>query len=157
MELGRIVAVVLALTSVTPAAHPLDGDLVSRAAPGVIVLSGGPLRTPIVLSNWIENQKLMMAAATTVSIPDSALAHRQKVDVEMFWGAEWSHYASTPDSLALLRRVREAQRGAYYPAAHRKPAIWVFGPAGPMPASERLLSSEGIAILRAHRVPVSVK
>jgi hypothetical protein len=129
----------------------------SRAAPGVIVFAGGPLRKAIVLSNWTENQRLMMAAIQHVAVDDTALARRQKIEVTMYWGAMWSSFAATPDSLALLGRIREAQHGAYYPASHGEAAVWVYGPTGTMAKSTRLLTSDGIAILRAHLLPVAVK
>lgn len=124
------------------------------AAPGVIVFSGGPLTNPIVLSDWAENQRLMMAAVPAM-VSDSELAHRAKIDVAMYWGGEWSRFAVSPDSRALLRRMREAQPGAYYPAAHLRPAVWIFGPMGAMRSSRRHLGAEGVAILRAHHLPVA--
>jgi hypothetical protein len=151
---GRLLVVALATLSI---AQPLDGSAGRRAAPGVIVFSGSPLRAPIVLSNWSENQRLMLAATMRVSIPDSALKRRLSIHAAMYWGAAWSRYAATPDSLALLAKTQEAQRGTYYPATRREPAVWVFGPMGAMPSSQRLLSSEGVAILHAHHLPTTVR
>jgi len=137
--------------------HPGRPDAVSRAAPGVIVFTGGLLQTAIVLSDWNENQRLMLATARHVALADSTLVHRLKIEVAMYWGATWSRYAATPDSLALLSRLREAQRGAYYPASRGQAAIWVFGPMGATASSSRLLAAEGVAILRGHHLPVAVE
>lgn len=127
------------------------------AAPGVIVFSGGPLHTAVVLSNWAENQRLMMAVTTPIAVPDTVLARRPRVDIAMFWGEGWSRYASSPESLAILRRTRESQPGAYYPSWHRQPAVWVFGAIGAMRSSQRRVSRDGIAILRAHALPVAIR
>ena len=141
----------------TIGAHHLTIHRPTLAAPGVIVFSGGPLRTVVALSDWAENQRLMMAVTTPTAIPETVLARRPTVNLAMFWGGEWSRYASSPESLAILTRTREAQAGAYYPAWHRQPAVWVFGPMGAMPSSQRRVSSDGIAILRAHALPVAIR
>jgi hypothetical protein len=146
----------LPVATLLSAAHPPHAARSSFAAPGVIVFSGGPVKSPIVLSDWAENQRLMLAAIPA-AIPDSDLARRPKIDIAMYWGGEWSHYAASVDSLALLRRIRVPQPGAYYPASGGRPAVWIFGPMGAMPASRRHLASEGIAILRAHHLPVAIR
>jgi hypothetical protein len=128
----------------------------SNGAPGVIIFSGRPLAKAVVLSDWSENQRLMSATTQHVALADSALARRQKIQVAMYWGSEWSRFASTPDSLAMLP-AREAQHGVYYPAIGTEPAVWVFGSAGPMGSSARAVTDEGIAILRAHHLPIAVK
>jgi hypothetical protein len=148
---------ILAFAGIGAVNHPDSRDAVSRAAPGVIVFTGGPLQKAIVLSDWNENQRLMLATARRVALADTTLARRLKIEVSMYWGATWSHYAATPDSLALLSRVREAQRGAYYPASRDQAAVWVFGPMGATASSTRLLGAEGVAILRAHHLPVAVE
>jgi hypothetical protein len=127
------------------------------SAPGVIVFSGKLLPKPLVLSDWDENQQLMMATTHHVALSDSSLAHRPKIDVAMYWGAMWGKYAATPESLAMLPRLREGQHGAYYPAMRGTPAVWVFGPFGVSGASTRSIGDDGIAILRAHHLPISIK
>jgi hypothetical protein len=133
-----------------------DFHATSRAAPGVIIFSGRSLVKPVVLSDWIENQRLMSATVQHVALAESALARRPKIQVAMYWGAEWSRFASTPDSLAMLRQ-REAQAGVFYPAVGTDPAVFIFGPMAAMGSSARAVSDEGIAILRAHHVPVAIK
>jgi hypothetical protein len=122
-----------------------------RAAPGVIVFTGGALREPIVLSDWDENMRLMGAMGHILTVPDSALTHRRKFEVAMYWGQMWSHFAHTPDSLEMLRHVQPAQYGVFYPATTRLPALWVFGP--PTVGGQRSVTAEGIGILERHRVP----
>lgn len=148
------------LALIVAAALTIAGDstnlhATSRAAPGVIVFTGGSLRTPVVLADWNENLRLMTAASAHASISDSALARREKIEIAMFWGGSWNRYAATPES--LLAYAREAQRGAYYPAARARPAVWIFGAYGAMAASPRFLTSDGMAILRAHHLPVSAQ
>jgi hypothetical protein len=133
--------------------HAVRNRPTERAAPGVIVFSGGSLRTPIALSDWSENLDLMLATTQLASAPTGELAQRQRIAVAMYWGSGWRRFASTPDSLALLPRLKPAQGGAYYPPAGARPAVWVFGPMGASPSSMRVVAPRGMAILMAHGLP----
>jgi hypothetical protein len=151
----RRALIVFATLATVAATQPLAGRPARRAAPSVIVFSGAPLHAPIVLSDWSENQRLMLAATTLISVPESVLKPRLRIHAALYWGAEWSRYAATPDSLALLAKIGTAQQATYYPATSHESAVWVFGPAAAMPSSARLLSPEGVAILHAHHLPAA--
>jgi hypothetical protein len=105
------------------------------------------------LSDWSENLDLMLATTQLASAPTGELAQRQRIAVAMYWGSGWRRFASTPDSLALLPRLKPAQGGAYYPPAGARPAVWVFGPMGASPSSMRVVAPRGMAILMAHGLP----
>jgi hypothetical protein len=127
------------------------------AAPGVIVFTGKPLASPIVLGDWAENQRLMTGLTRPTVATDAMLRGRPQIEIAMYWGGRWSQFATTPESLALLARIQRPQPGRYYPASHGKPAVWMFGPSGDMSGSTRIVSDEAAAILRRHGLPVAVE
>jgi hypothetical protein len=127
------------------------------AAPGVIVFTGKPLASRIVLNDWAENQRLMTGLTRRTVVPNALLRGRPQIEIAMYWGGQWSQFATTPESLALLTRIQRPQPGRYYPASHGKPAVWVFGPSGEMSGSTRIVSDEAAAILRRHGLPVAVE
>ena len=127
------------------------------AAPGVIIFSGGSLRSRIVLSNWQENQRLMAALTEPVLATRTSLNPRPHIDIAMYWGAEWSRFATTPESLVVLARLHEPQLGAYYPAIRGQPAIWMFSPIAGTAGGARVVSDEAASILRKHGLPAAAK
>jgi hypothetical protein len=128
----------------------------SFAAPKVIVLGGEPLRHRVVLTDFDENLRLMLAATQVVPVSADSLAKRPRIRLVMYWGDQWSGRSDLPDSITTSLLANGAQPGAFYPAFRGRPALWKFGAVGRMPASMRWLSPEGVAILGNHGVPVAI-
>ena len=134
---GAVVATAVALALAAPA---------QAAGPNYILVSGPGLRQPVLLDDWSENARLLVAIGQGPRAKRAALrglARRPRYDLAEFWG--WSSLPAPTDP-------REAtQHGLFYPARGRKPAIFkvmVEGTRVP-----RIASARALAILARHGVP----
>lgn len=150
---ARIAVGVILIASV----RPTIGPTARWAAPQVIVFGGGPLRQRVVLNDWSENQRLMLAAGRVVRVPADSFRNRPRISVAMYWGSQWKDRTDLPDSVSIFSTLDGAQSGAFYPRVKGQPGLWVFGPAAASPGSTRILEREGMAILAKHGVPVDIK
>jgi hypothetical protein len=148
--LRRFLALSLSLTAALSRASHF-------AAPQVIVANGGPLKQRVVLSDFEENHRLMLATTEQASVPPDSLRQRPRIRVAMYWGFHWKGRLDLPDSVGLLTSANGAQPGAFYPAARGQPAIWVFGVSAGGPASARQITAEGLAILKRHQIPIAIR
>jgi hypothetical protein len=151
----RAVILVLPLSVGDAPARPEAAAVL--AAPQIIVAGGGPLRHRVVLADWNENQRLMLATTGAVPIQVNSLRQRPRIRVAMYWGPQWMGRLDLPDSVTLLEESNGAQSGAFYPALRGRPAVWLFGSYGVTPASARHVAGEGLAILAKHGIPVAVE
>ena len=127
------------------------------AAPQLIVANGGPLSQRVVLSDFAENHRLMLATTQPATVQTESLARRPRVRVAMYWGLQWKGRIDLPDSVDMLGTATGAQPGSFYPATRGQPAIWVFGASAGSPTSMRSVAAEGLAILKSHNVPIAVR
>ena len=148
----RFALAILLCLSVAPETRT---DRVAFAAPEVIVFSGGPLKQRILLLDWNENHRLVLAAGELASRSLDSLRGRPRINVAMYWGTQWRGRTDLPDTVAVSAIWPGYQSGAFYPALGGKPAVWVFGPAGIAPASVRKITPEGLRILKTRGVPVA--
>lgn len=126
------------------------------AAPQIIVANGGPLRQRVVLSDFTENHRLMLATTQSAMVQRESLVQRPRVRVAMYWGFQWKGRTDLPDSVDVLSAATGAQPGSFYPAARGQPAVWVFGASAGSPTSIRWITAEGLAILQRHKIPIAV-
>lgn len=81
------------------------------AAPNYILVSGPGLRTPVVMDNWSENHRLLLAAADAPRARPAVtrgLRLRPRFDLALFWG--WA------DRPRPTRAADANQHGWFYPA-----------------------------------------
>ena len=141
------------------AAGPASGA--PAAAPWIVIFHGLPLPARVVIADWHENQRLMLALAEPVGpfgVEPGAGAY---VEVALFWGPEWANYPRDSASLARLRPDQASQRARFYPATGERAALWVFraglGGSGPVPpAPARGVTPAGLSLLEARGIPVRV-
>ena len=127
------------------------------AAPQVIVLNGGPLHHRILLTDYAENHQLMLATGHVVQVSPDSLRVRPRIRVAMYWGFQWKGRTDLPDTVSAFAVMNGAQAGTLYPAWRGRSALLVVGPAGGMPASTRMISAAGLAILISHDIPVAIE
>lgn len=131
------------------------------AAPWAIIAHGRLLQEPIIMADWHENQRLMLATPG-LGMPTNlrALRDRPYVDLALFWGAAWAHLSHSPDAAAQLRPDQGNQRAWLFPATRESPAVMVYDPPAAVELSQRLLTrtvqADGIAMLSQHGVPVRI-
>lgn len=135
--LGFLAAIAAALVLVSPAA---------AAAPNYILISGPGLRHPVLLGNWNENLRLLLAVDSSPVARKAlrqGLAHRRRLGVAEFW--DWSGKPRPTNP-------RDAnQHGWFYPAHGSQAAlIQITVSAEFVP---RLATAKVLSILRRHGVP----
>jgi hypothetical protein len=110
--LAAAAAVAAGLVLATPA---------QAAAPNYILVSGRGLAQPVLLADWRQNMKLLLAVANAPRARGRAvvdLAGRPRLDLAEFWA--WSG-RPRPTSPA-----QASQHGLFYPAHASKPAVIVL-------------------------------
>lgn len=91
------------------------------AAPNYILVTGRGLAQPVLLANWQENLKLLLAVGNAPRAPGRAaagLAARPRFDLAEFW--DWGS-RPRPTSPA-----QASQHGSFYPAHGLQPAVIVL-------------------------------
>jgi hypothetical protein len=53
---------------------------------------GNALGKQIVMSNWEENQKLMLSIRDEATVKEGSLRGRPFIEMGYFWGPDWSRY-----------------------------------------------------------------
>jgi hypothetical protein len=113
------------------------------AAPNYILVSGPGLARPIVLGDWNENLKLLLAVANAPTVT-AGLRGRPKLDLAEFWA--WS-------GRPRPTRPRDAnQHGSLYPAHGGRRAVIVLTVAGG--SAPRAVTAAVRSILVRHGVPL---
>jgi len=133
----------------------------AAAAPWAIIAYGPMLRERVVIADWHENHRLMLAAPWPGTATDArAFRGRARVELALFWGPEWAHLAHSRDAAARLRADQANQRAWLFPARGDEAAVLVLDPpvepefAATLMA--RVLAPDGVAMLVAHGVPMRV-
>jgi len=122
----------------------------SAAAPNYILVSGPTLAHPILLGNWSENLRLLVAVGDSPRARGTAISHlsaRPRLDLAEFWAWGTRPPPTNP--------ARASQHGSYYPARGARPAVIVLMVSGvDVP---RRLSSRVRSIFLRHGVPLRVR
>lgn len=127
------------------------------AAPHVIVFGGGPMATRVTMTDWVENQALMVATQGAVWAPHDSLAGRPRIAVAMYWGERWKGRTGLPELLTGPALEGGVQEGSFYPSVGGKPAIWIFGSVAMLRPSTRGVSDSGLRILERRGVPTRLE
>ena len=127
---------------------------VDAAAPWFVIFQGNLLQKRIVLTDWHENQRLMLSVAEAVNVSDRELQDRPYIEIAYFWGPDWVNYPRDEESLKKLEPQSGNQHGRFYPAYGAAEAIVTFEEAsGPL---QRKIHPAGLEILAKYGIPVRV-
>lgn len=135
--MARAIALLAVLGSVLALAAPA-----SAAAPNYILVSGRGLAHPVLLSDWQQNLKLVLAVAGAPHTR-ATLRGRPHLDLAEFWGWRSSPPPASPR--------QTASHDTFYPAHGSKPAVIVMvvdGTDAPRIAPKLLLE-----VFAAHGIP----
>jgi hypothetical protein len=116
----------------------------SAAAPNYIVVSGPAIARPIVLGNWPENARLLLAIANASFSHGVPLVGRPRLLLAEFWG--WSG-KPRPSSPRFAN-----QRGWFYPAHGDEPAVFELKVDGT--ARPRVAPRAALGVLARYGVPI---
>jgi hypothetical protein len=117
------------------------------AAPNYIVISGPGLRTPVVMDDWSENHRLLLAAADAPRARPTVIRRlrlRPRFDMALFWG--WA------DKPRPTRAADANQHGWFYPAHGSQVAVIEIMANGVRVA--RIAPARVLLILARNGVPV---
>jgi hypothetical protein len=130
------------------------GQQADAAAPWFVMFHGNLLQKRIVLTDWHENQRLMLSVAEAVTVADRDLQDRPYVDVAYFWGPDWVNYPTDEASVKKLEPQSGNQHGRFYPAYGAAEAIVTFEEAsGPL---QRKITPAGLEVLAKYGIPTRV-
>lgn len=125
--------------------------------PWIIVVSGPPLREPVVIDDWKDNYILLSQEDLRIPVSRAPLAGRVYFDMSLFWSPAWA-----PGSLSIPPRepaaINADGHGRFYPATGGRPALVVLdaSEAGHTPERVLQLGADGEEVLARHGVPLSV-
>jgi hypothetical protein len=138
-------------TPLAAAAAVIAGLFVSApaqaAAPNYILVNGRSLAHPILLGDWRENEKLLLAVANAPRARGEAvvgLSARPRFDLAEFWAWSGRPRPTSPS--------RASQHGVFYPAHASKPAVIVLTVQGIM--VPRLAPAFVLTTFSRHGIPI---
>jgi hypothetical protein len=153
--MNRFIRRIIIVVGVTLLALTTISIPVMAAGPRIMIVYGRPLAKPVIVSNWGENETLLVAANDDMSVKHARLKVRPSLRVAMFWGMEWVQYMKRHKLLAALHPNQANQFARFYPAYGSAPALFVFDSIpGPYTSLIRRIRPEGIAVLARHGIPV---
>lgn len=118
----------------------------SAAAPNYILVSGPGLTRPVLLDDWGENLVLMSTLAGAPKASRTVvrgLVRRPRLLLAEFWG--WGGLPR-PTSASQAN-----QRGWFYPARGRRPAVFRLMVDGTM--APRIAPARALSVLARHGIP----
>jgi hypothetical protein len=140
--------VAVALLAVVWSAAPAQA-----AAPRLVMVSGAPLASPILLSDWDEIATLTDLLASGPAAPSDPRDDRPSLQLALFWNAGiWESYVRE-GRLGSLRPEQANQFGRFYPAVAARPALVDLPWDGTWP---KQVGPEALAILIRHGVPTQL-
>jgi hypothetical protein len=143
------------------------GTSLHAAFPRLVMVSGGALTAPVVLTDWAETAEMLQHLGPSRPVAGTQLEGRPFLQVSMFWGPQWKQFMDEGRPVASLRHEQANEFGRLYPATGSRPAVLIlsgaprhFDGAATPPASlsdyrhAHELTTIPIAILKRAGIPV---
>lgn len=125
----------------------------TAAAPRVLLVYGGGLDRPVILSDWEENLEFMTGTSDPTDVRPEELEGRPYLELALFWGPEWTRYVDEGQPLAALQPEQANQHGRFYPAyGERGPVLTLGVVPGPGTLTRRAEPRAAEVLLR-HGIP----
>lgn len=102
------------------------GTSVDAAFPRLVMVSGGTLTSPVVLTDWAETAELMKHLGPSKPLAVEQLEGRPFLQVSLFWGPRWKQFMDDGRPIAELRHQDANEFGRLYPAVGNRPAVLVL-------------------------------
>jgi hypothetical protein len=102
------------------------GVSVHAAFPRLVMVSGGALKTAVVLTDWDMTAELLRNLGTQTPVPVAQLEGRPFLQVSMFWGPQWKLFMDEGRAVTSLRHEQGNEFGRLYPAVGTQPAVLVL-------------------------------
>jgi hypothetical protein len=127
---------------------PLCVTPAEAAAPCLLIIYGGPLQKPALLSDRGEIFKIF---TSTPNEADLDLNERPFFELALFWGPVWNAYVNEGKPLDKLRPEDTDQKGRLYPAIGDKPAVITTG------SMVKRIPSDGLRFLERSGLPTRLR
>ena len=102
------------------------GASLHAAFPRLIMVSGGALKSPVVMTDWDLTAKMLQNLGASKSVPVAQLEGRPFLQVSMFWGPQWKQFMDDGRAVASLRPEQANEFGRLYPAVGNQPAMLIL-------------------------------
>jgi hypothetical protein len=104
----------------------LWGASLHAAFPRLIMVSGGALKAPVVMTDWDVTAKMLQNLGASKSVPVVQLEGRTFLHVSMFWGPQWLKFMDEGRPVTSLRHEQGNEFGRLYPAVGNQPAMLIL-------------------------------
>jgi hypothetical protein len=145
MAVSKILKLFLLRTITLLVVVVISASSIHAAAPWFVIFHGGSLKTSKTLSDWHENQRLMLAIRDKAA--DAALQNRPYIEIAFFWGPDFA--PNRRNASAPLGIEDANQRGRFYPMHNGADPVVMLGQ-----SDKRSITSEGLAILEKYGIAV---
>jgi hypothetical protein len=129
----------------------------AAAAPWIIIVHGPLLANRVVMADWADNQRLLLASTLRVTVADSLLARRPSLQLALFWGPGWRAAYESAEVRSRLRPEQATQRGRYLPRFRGDAALLILEGVPGEGRSVRKINADGVALLGKYGVPARVE
>ena len=102
------------------------GTSLHAAFPRLVMVSGGALTTPVVLTDWAETASMLQNLGSQKPVPVGQLEDRPFLQVSMFWAPQWKQFMEDGRPVASLRHEHGNEFGRLYPAIGSQPAVLIL-------------------------------
>jgi hypothetical protein len=145
----------LLVVSVSAFALMLWPYLVEGVAPWFLLFHGNALGKRVIMSDWQENQKLMLSIRDEATVKEGSLQGRPFIEMSYFWGPDWAHYVADGNSPDALGPEQGNQHGRFYPAfGDAKPLVTFDSATLPL---NRRITQDGLNLLAKYGIPTRIE
>jgi hypothetical protein len=102
------------------------GASLHAAFPRLVMVSGGALKAPVVMTDWDVTVELLRNLGASKPIPVAQLEGRPFLHVSMFWGPQWLKFMDDRRAVTSLRHEHGNEFGRLYPAVGNQPAVLIL-------------------------------
>jgi hypothetical protein len=103
------------------------GASLHAAFPRLVMVSGGALEAPVVMTDWALTADLLQNLGAQKPVPVAQLEGRPFLHVSMFWGPQWKQFMDEGRPVSSLRHEQGNEFGRLYPAVGPQPAMLILG------------------------------
>ena len=134
------------------------------AGPRVIRIEGKLLQRPVVLSNWRENEELVLAMTDVATVLPNRFTGQACVTFTLYWETKWNEYVNAGKPLAELTPDQGDQHGCFYPAVGNEVAIFLYadddkgsyGNSARIRGLARRVGQPALDVLAKHGIPLRI-
>ncbi|MCC7185182.1 MAG: hypothetical protein IT185_02990 [Acidobacteria bacterium] len=102
------------------------GTSLHAAFPRLVMVSGGTMPAPVVMTDWAVTAQLLQHLEPQQTPSAARLEGRPFFQVSMFWGPQWKQFMDEGRAVTSLRPEQANEFGRLYPAVGDQPAVLIL-------------------------------